>query len=177
MKKAIVFPVNNKGGVGKTSLLVDLAASIAQRNSVGLIDTDHQASMAGTFLGHKELTCLSLDDYLAVEPCEVTLLPEVSLGFLSAIASMRLDIQATKAKLGVFPVGILYERPRRRARLERILNRDFSDREVIMVDLPPIPHPAMVLDYSIMPIVNILRRVNLDEVNLFPLIVSTIQST
>ena len=39
----------------------------------------------------------------------------------------------------------------------------------LAVDLPPVPHPGMILDYTVMPVVDAFGK----DVRLFPLIVST----
>jgi len=169
MTKTIIFPVNNKGGVGKTSILTDLSAALAQRHSVGIIDTDHQASLAGTLLGHKDLSCLDLADYERLKVENVTLNDGATLNFNNGLSYMGLEIEPTKAKLAVFPVGTLYKHPEKRAKLEGIVHGDMRDTTFLMVDLPPIPHPDLILDYTIKPLIDICKG----DVKLVPLLVST----
>ncbi len=49
MKKASI--INFKGGVGKTTLSFHLAAYLARKNRVLLIDVDHQSSLSLVILG------------------------------------------------------------------------------------------------------------------------------
>ncbi len=169
MTKNIIFPVNNKGGVGKTSILTDLSSALAQRHSVGIIDTDHQASLAGTLLGHGDLFCRELSYYDNMPVRDVTLMKSARFNFDNGLSSMGLEVEETKAKLGIFPIGILYESPDGRDKLEVMVNQEMKDVSFLAVDLPPIPHPSLILDHTIMPLVELLQG----DVNLFPLLVST----
>jgi len=169
MTKNIVFPVNNKGGVGKTSILTDLCATLAQRHSVGIIDTDHQASLAATLLDNPDIACRELDTYDCSRVLDVTMLPEVKFSVGSVLSSTQLIVSPTVAKVGVFPAGYLYEYPKSTELLERILLQDMADAEFIAVDLPPIPYPSLLLDYTIKPMIDIIGK----DVNLYPLLVST----
>lgn len=166
--KTIVFPVNNKGGVGKTSILTDLSSAIAQRHRVGILDTDHQASLAGTLLGNKDLSCRDLPYYDQFGVSEVTLMPGTSLNFNNGLSWMGLDIMPTRARVAVFPVGVLYDHPEKRKKLEQIIGA-MSETDILMVDLPPLPHPGMVLDYTVKPLIEICGG----DVALVPLVVST----
>lgn len=163
----IIFPVNNKGGVGKTSVLTDLCAALAQRHRVGIIDFDDQASLAGTLL-KRDVACRRLDEY-GLNVGDVVLTPPTQFVFSRPLERLTLDVAATRAKVTVFPTGLLYDHPERKARLDEIVGREMADASFIAVDLPPIPHPGMVLDYTVTPMIHALGG----DVRLFPLIVAT----
>lgn len=169
MTKNIIFPINNKGGVGKTSILTDLSSTLAQRHPVGIIDTDHQASLAGTLLNNENLSSRELSYYDNMGVYDLTLMGKASFNFNNNLSSMGLYVDETKAKLAVFPLGLLHDLPEKKNKLETIINQEMKEASFLSVDLPPIPHPSMILDYTIMPIVEILQK----DVNLFPLLVST----
>ena len=156
MTKSIIFPVNNKGGVGKTSILTDLSSTLAQRHSVGIIDTDHQASLAGT-LCDEDLSCRELPYYEELRVRDIILMKSTNFNFNNGLARMGLDVNETKAKLGVFPLGLLYDSPEKKDKLETIINQEMVDVSFLAIDLPPISHPSLVLDYTIMPIVEMLQ--------------------
>jgi len=167
MTKNIVIPINNKGGVGKTSILADLSAALAQRFKVGIIDFDDQASLVGTLTG-EDLACRSLDESdLKVRHSILT--PSTRFMFQDNFGRLIIDVNETTAKLVAFPPGMLYDHPEKRQRLEEIVCREMAEETFLMIDLPPIPHPGMILDYTIMPIVESLGR----DVRIFPLLVAT----
>jgi len=156
MTKNIVIPINNKGGVGKTSILADLSAALAQRFKVGIIDFDDQASLVGTLTG-EDLACRSLDESdLKVRHSILT--PSTRFMFQDNFGRLIIDVNETTAKLVAFPPGMLYDHPEKRQRLEEIVCREMAEETFLMIDLPPIPHPGMILDYTIMPIVESLGR-------------------
>tara|TARA_Y100000310_G_scaffold329260_1_gene398752 strand:+ start:1490 stop:2995 length:1506 start_codon:yes stop_codon:yes gene_type:complete len=166
--RTVIFPVNNKGGVGKTSVLVDLVAMLGQRHRVGAIDVDRQANFAGTLMDTEELAWLPLDDYDPYEVRDVSLTDEREFIFVDSYGKLTIDVQPTRADVVAFPIGTLYERPDKIGSLDRILNGDMADDAFIVVDLPPIPHPGTILKETLVPILELAG-----DVNLIPLIIST----
>ncbi|GEM_PF-6740041 len=165
----LIFPVNNKGGVGKTSVLADLSAALAQRHTVGIIDFDDQASLVGTFTG-EDVACKPLDES-TLEVRTVQLVPSTHFIFSNPLQRLTLDVQPTRAQMTVFPAGLLYDHPERKDRLEDILRREMADVTFFALDLPPIPHPGMILDYTLLPVIEGLSHNG--SPHLFPLIVAT----
>lgn len=167
MTRNIIFPVNNKGGVGKTSVLTDLCAALAQRHGVGIVDFDDQASLAGTLL-KRDVACRRLDEY-DLDVVDAVLTPPTQFVFSEPLRRLTLDVAAARAKVTVFPAGLLYDHPERKTRLDEIVSQEMGEASFIAVDLPPIPHPGMVLDYTVTPMIKSLGG----DVRLFPLIVAT----
>ncbi|MDO8643254.1 MAG: AAA family ATPase [Candidatus Woesearchaeota archaeon] len=168
MVKNIIFPVNNKGGVGKTSVLADLCSALAQRYSVGIVDFDDQASLARTLQG-TDNACRDIGEQDIVV-ADVELAPATTFGFSDALKRVQLDVAATHARMAVIPPGLTYEFPERKADLEAVVREEMHDAAFIAVDLPPIPHPGMIFDYTILPL---MKGAGEEGVRLFPLIVAT----
>ena len=168
MTKAIVFPVNNKGGVGKTSVLSDLVTVLSRTHETGVIDFDHQASLAMTLTQDSSIGNRELDYYADTRTREIILQEGTSFNFSDAMRTLTIGIEPSKTRVSVFPVGMLYHYPSAVRKLESILNEDFRDVDIIGVDLPPIPDPALVLDYSLKPVINEIK-----DAELFPIVVVT----
>ncbi len=168
MKKSLIFPVNNKGGVGKTSLLVDLMTVLSINYNIGIIDTDHQATMFGTITNKDSFGNQNKDFYEDLETRIVELHPGADFGFAKGSKRMKIKIQPAFAPTAVFPVGMIYENPKTKTKLQNIVTQDMKNVDIIGVDLPPIPHPGLILDHSIMPIIEAMK-----DVELFPLVIVT----
>ena len=184
----LIFPMNNKGGVGKTSILTDLCSALAQRHRVGILDFDDQASLASTLLGIRkpdeydeieedemqgeedklDFVCRDLEDYdLAVH--NVVLNPAREFAYSDILSRLDIRVAPTRAHVCVFPAGITYEHPEKRTELETIVRERMKMPTFVAADLPPIPHPGMILDYTIQPLVDAFSG----DVRLFPIIIAT----
>ncbi|MBR9691771.1 ParA family protein [Candidatus Woesearchaeota archaeon] len=168
MAKAIIFPVNNKGGVGKTSILTDIIAALSRGYATGVIDFDLQASMAGTLIRDLSIGNRRLEFYDELEVQKVLLQEGTTLVFSDPMRRLRLEVQPSETNLAVFPVGMLYNNPDCRKKLEGIIQDDFGSVDVIGMDLPPVPDPALIFDYSLKPVVEISG-----DATLFPIVVAT----
>ncbi|MEK6984291.1 MAG: ParA family protein [Nanoarchaeota archaeon] len=168
MTTAILFPVNNKGGVGKTSVLTDLIAMLSRSYNTGVIDFDRQGSLAGTLLDDQSIGSQPLESYDNFQTRKVTLQERTSFNFADAMRKLTVDIEPSETKVSIFPVGMLYRNPNRRERLERIVKMDFGGVDIIGVDLPPLSDAAVVLDYSLKPLVETMK-----DVRLVPIVVTT----
>ncbi len=164
MKKSIIFPANNKGGVGKTSLLIDLARMLSADYRVALIDTDGQ----GTF--YETLTRKSTGGfYSGLETSVANIHHGANFRFSQGARKLKVKIKPAHAPAAIIPVGMLYESPERKAELEEIIRGTMADSGIILMDLPPIPHAALILDYSLKPLLETLDF----QAVLFPVIVTT----
>lgn len=183
----LVFPVNNKGGVGKTSVLADLGSALAQRYSLGVLDFDDQASLAGTLLrvrkseahiqefGEEEedgsrpdFVCKDLEAYdLAVHDVELN--PARDFTYSDILSRLTIRVAPTRAKVCVFPAGMIYEDSEKKEKLEAIVKQGMKRPTFVAADLPPIPHPGMIFDYTIQPLIDSFAG----DVRLFPLIIAT----
>ncbi len=180
----LIFPVNNKGGVGKTSVLTDLCSALAQRYSLGILDFDDQASLAGTLLRKKkegfhednpeaydrvhEFVCRDLEAYdLAVHDVELN--PAREFTYSDILSRLSIRVAPTRAKVCVFPAGMTYEHPEKKEKLEQIVREEMQKPTFVAADLPPIPHPGMIFDYTIQPLADAFSG----DVRLFPLIIAT----
>jgi len=167
MTKALIFPANNKGGVGKTTVLAELVANLAQSQSVGVIDFDMQSALAGTLLGDFSIGMQPYEFYDGLQPQDVVIRNGTELTFVETRKTYRVRVKPAIASVTSFPVGMMYRNPDRKEKLEQIIEA-FKDKEVLAIDFPPFPDPAMILDHSILPM---LEQVG--DYKLFPIIVST----
>src|SRR3989338_1171659 len=169
MGKSLIFPINNKGGVGKTSLLIDLMTMLSTNYGVGLIDTDHQATLFGAATGDYSQGNHDMEFYEDLETKVVELRQGKEFRFAEGSKRMYVGLQPAIAPVALFPVGMMYENPSSREKLENIVTKDMARADVLGVDLPPIPHAGLILDHSITPIARALGN----GTELFPLIVAT----
>lgn len=166
--KSLVFPVNNKGGVGKTSLSVDLVTILSVDYNVGVIDMDNQGTLYGTFTGDYTLGNQDTSAYSALETRIVELHGGARFNFAQGSKRMKIRVHPGIAPVALFPVGMIEDYPESVRHLHSIVNRDMSLADIILVDLPPVPHPKTILKQTLMPAIEALEKVDL-----FPLIVTT----
>jgi len=167
MTKTLIFPVNNKGGVGKTSILTDLISVLSKNYNTGVIDFDRQGTLMGTLMKDHSVGSKPLEFYDSFETKDVVLQEAVTFDFADAMRTLKFNVNPSKTKASIFPVGMIYNDSSRKEKLEQIVN-DFGDVDIIGVDLPPIPDANLILDYSIKPLVELFG-----DVKLVPLVVTT----
>ncbi len=125
----IIAIANQKGGVGKTTSCVNLAASlVATRRRVLLIDLDPQgnSTMGSGVNKHKLEACMTdvlLDD---VPFADVTLLTE----------SARYHLAPANGDLTAAEIGLL-QMPKRQFRLRKALQPVENNYDYILIDCPP----------------------------------------
>ena len=125
----VVAIVNNKGGVGKTTVAVNLAAALARTGRrVLLVDLDSQASASRWFgvdrarLVPSIASCL-LDDFPVHRAVRETTVPDVDL-LTGSIELANADVA-------------LCDLPGREARLERLLAQLRGGYDIILLDCAP----------------------------------------
>ncbi|MEG0614108.1 MAG: ParA family protein [Oscillospiraceae bacterium] len=126
--KTLAF-YNNKGGVGKTTTVINIAYTLAQNNKkVLVIDCDGQQNLS-RFFANKEIT-LGIEEALISE-----ISPDVAF---SATRYKNIDVVVSTAKINN-AIGIFEELSEtvKIRRLAKIKNWWANDYDFILLDLPP----------------------------------------
>ena len=133
-RKSIIFPVNNKGGVGKTSLLVDLMSILSLDYKVGFLDMDGQGTLYGTLTGDYSHTNAETSDYVGLDTKVVELFTGTEFKFAHGSKRLKIKVNPAQAPVALFPLGLLYDKPATREKLESIVQRDMANVGMVAVD-------------------------------------------
>ena len=129
----IVAVANQKGGVGKTTTVINLAASLAVANQrVLVVDLDPQANLTSG-LGQRNRSAPSGTMYQALTSREPTLdpAPFTIATSIERLALMPADRHLTGAEIELIAL------PRREERLRLLLTAVRGDYDYLFVDCPP----------------------------------------
>jgi chromosome partitioning protein len=128
--KRVIAIANQKGGVGKTTTAVNLAASLAAtRRRVMLIDLDPQGNATmGSGIDKSQLTKGSCEVLLGECDLNSALVPVTEGGFTLLPANQ--DLTAAEVRLLTLPIG-------REIKLRQALQPKREGFDLILIDCPP----------------------------------------
>ena len=125
----IIAVANQKGGVGKTTSVVNLAAGLANLgHSVAVIDLDSQGALT---------VSLGFDPY-TVRPSTYNLLLEQNSSLTQILRETRPNLQLAPANAELIAAEYhLLKKPGRTLRLRKAIERSHTQLDFILIDTPP----------------------------------------
>ena len=128
--KRVIAIANQKGGVGKTTTSVNLAASLAAtRRRVLLIDLDPQGNATmGCGIDKSQLAASSCEVMLGESDLASAIIPVEQAGFMLLPANQ--DLTAAEVRLLALPIA-------RETKLRLALQPKRDDFDVVLIDCPP----------------------------------------
>ena len=125
----IITVANQKGGVGKTTTVVNLAAGLAQLgNRVAVIDLDSQGALT---------ISLGFDPY-TVRPSTYNILLDLDIAITDVLQNSRQNIYIAPANAELIAAEYkLYNETNRTSRLRQAIKNSADQFDFILIDTPP----------------------------------------
>lgn len=165
MSQSFFFGLNNKGGVGKTSVMVDLAIHLARYGPTLFVDADLQQTGYHVLTGQEQGWC-DISYYPSTRPVAISPL-EANL-FVEGNNNRTYLIEVDKTTIDVWGLPVRSWNCEKDETIKAALQS--GTYKYVIIDLPPLISPELVLEATLLPCVEGFSRE--EHLSLYPVVVS-----